>query len=74
MLKISEIKDLISTDKTSERKQRAKKGDEYYNALHDIRYYKMYYYNADGELVEVYKSGLSLFSAFSTSCFVVSPV
>ena len=67
MLKISEIKDLISTDKTSERKQRAKKGDEYYNALHDIRYYKMYYYNADGELVEdTHRSNIKISHPFFT--------
>ena len=62
MLKISEIKDLISSDKTSERKTLARKGEDYYNGLHDIRYYKMYYYNADGELVEdTHRSNIKIY-------------
>lgn len=67
MLKISEIKDLISSDKTSERKTLARKGEDYYNGLHDIRYYKMYYYNADGELVEdTHRSNIKISHPFFT--------
>lgn len=67
VLKTSEIKDLISTDKTSERKTLARKGDDYYNGLHDIRYYKMYYYNADGELVEdTHRSNIKISHPFFT--------
>ena len=52
MLKIDEIKRFIDYDKTSERKRLAELGDNYYNGLHDIRHYKLYYYDADGELRE----------------------
>lgn len=67
VLKISEIKDLISSDKSSERKTLARKGEDYYNGLHDIRYYKMYYYNADGELVEdKHRSNIKISHPFFT--------
>lgn len=52
MLKIDEIKQFIDYDKTSERKRLAELGDKYYNGLHDIRNYQLYYYDADGELRE----------------------
>lgn len=52
MLKIDEIKQFIDYDKTSERKRLAELGDNYYNSLHDIRNYKLFYYDADGELRE----------------------
>lgn len=52
MLKIDEIKRFIDYDKTSERKRLAELGENYYNGLHDIRHYKLFYYDADGELRE----------------------
>lgn len=52
MLKIDEIKQFIEYDKTSERKRLAELGENYYNGLHDIRHYKLFYYDADGELRE----------------------
>ena len=52
MLKIDEIKQFIDYDKSSERKRLAELGENYYNGLHDIRYYKLFYYDADGELRE----------------------
>ena len=52
MLKIEEIKQLIDYDSRSDRKRRAKVGENYYNAIHDIRNYRLYYYDADGDLVE----------------------
>lgn len=52
MLKIDEIKLFIDYDKTSERKRLAELGENYYNGLHDIRYYKLFYYDSDGELRE----------------------
>jgi len=52
MLKPEEISALIQDDETSERKRIAKIGQDYYEGLHDIRNYKLYYYNADGNLVE----------------------
>lgn len=52
MLKISEILQFIQDDKASEKKRLATVGQRYYEGDHDIRNYKLYYYNADGELVE----------------------
>jgi SPP1 family phage portal protein len=52
MLKPEEISALIQDDETSERKRIAKIGQDYYEGLHDIRNYRLYYYNADGKLIE----------------------
>ena len=52
MLTIDEIKQFIDEDATSERKMFAKKGVAYYEGDHDIKNYRMFYYNADGKLVE----------------------
>lgn len=43
---------LINNDKSSKKKKIAKKSELYYEARHDILDYKLYYFNADGELVE----------------------
>lgn len=52
MLTLSEIKELITADKTDLRKCAAREGQRYYEGEHDIRNYKLYYYNSDGEFVE----------------------
>lgn len=52
MLTESEILHFISEDKTSMKKQLAKVGQKYYEAEHDILQYRLFYYNADGNLVE----------------------
>ena len=52
MLTESEILQFISEDKTSTKKQLAKVGQKYYEAEHDILQYRLFYYNADGQLVE----------------------
>lgn len=52
MLKESEILDFIQADKASTKKKMAAIGQRYYEGDHDIRNYKLYYYNADGVLVE----------------------
>jgi len=52
MLTIEEIKKFIDDDDTSDKKKHAKKGQAYYEGEHDIKNYRLYYYNADGELVE----------------------
>lgn len=52
MLTIDEIKQFIDEDATSERKMFAKKGVAYYEGDHDIKNYRMFYYNADGKLIE----------------------
>lgn len=52
MLKESEIKRLIEEDALSDKKRKAREGQRYYEAEHDILQYRMFYYNADGILVE----------------------
>lgn len=52
MLTIEEITRFIEYDNSSEKKLHAKKGVRYYEAEHDIRHYRIFYYNADGQLVE----------------------
>lgn len=52
MLEINEIKKFIDDDITSMKKVFAKKGQAYYEGDHDIRHYRMFYFNADGQLVE----------------------
>ena len=52
MLTESEIHHLIQEDLTSSRKKNASIGHRYYEGRHDILDYKLYYYNADGNLIE----------------------
>lgn len=52
MLTEAEIKRLIDDDAVSDRKRQAAVGQRYYEAEHDILNYRMFYYNADGILVE----------------------
>ena len=51
MLTVEEIKRFIEEDASSDKKNRAKKGLDYYEGKHDIRNYQLYYYNDDEELV-----------------------
>lgn len=52
MLSVSEIKRFIDDDASSDRKKFARKGQAYYDGDHDIKQYRLFYYNADGNLVE----------------------
>lgn len=52
MLNIEEIKTFVEEDKKSDLKRQAKKGQDYYDGNHDILHYRMYYYDANGTLVE----------------------
>ena len=52
MLTEAEIKRLIEDDTVSDKKKQAATGQRYYEAEHDILNYRMFYYNADGILVE----------------------
>ena len=52
MLTEAEIVQFIETDKISDKKRMARKGQDYYEAVHDIKDYKLYYINADGKVVE----------------------
>lgn len=52
MLTIAEIGRFISDDANSDKKKFAKVGQRYYEGDHDIKKYKLYYYDKDGRLVE----------------------
>ena len=52
MLSEAEILKFIMEDKTSQKKKLASIGQKYYEAEHDILQYRMFYFNADGKLVE----------------------
>lgn len=52
MLNPKDIKALIDADRNSERRQRAAIGQRYYEGLHDILDFRMFYFNDDDELVE----------------------
>lgn len=52
MLSVDEIKNFIQEDESSAKKLHAKKGQSYYEGDHDIMSYRLFYFNADGELVE----------------------
>lgn len=52
MLTEAEILQFIQDDAFSEKKRMASIGQAYYEGEHDIKNYKLYYYDANGELVE----------------------
>lgn len=52
MLTVSEIKQFIDDDASSDKKKFARKGQAYYDGDHDIKGYRLFYYNQDGEIVE----------------------
>lgn len=52
MLSVAEIKRFINDDIASEKKMLASIGQRYYEADHDIKNTRLFYYNADGKLVE----------------------
>lgn len=51
-LKPEEIKQFIDDDATSEKKLSAKIGERYYEGEHDIRDYRIFYYDANGDIQE----------------------
>ena len=52
MLSVTEIKRFIDDDISSVKKRKAAEGQRYYEAEHDILKTRLFYYNADGKLVE----------------------
>ncbi|WP_161908154.1 phage portal protein [Emergencia sp. 1XD21-10] len=61
MLTLAEIKKFIDDDAASMKKRLAKTGKKYYEAEHDISKYKLFYYNASGDLVEdTYRSNIKI--------------
>ena len=67
MLKIEEILQFIQDDATSEKKTAAKVGLDYYEGQHDILKYRMFYFDAEGNLVEdKYRSNVRIPHPFFT--------
>ena len=67
MLSVDEIRLFIENDAASVRKKAAKIGQRYYEAEHDIRDYRIFYYDADGNLKEdKYKSNIKISHPFFT--------
>lgn len=52
MLTVDEIKLFIDEDAASTKKHFAKIGERYFDGDHDIKHYRMFYYNSDGQLME----------------------
>lgn len=52
MLKESEITNFINQDILDSKKRYARIAEKYYNSEHDIKNYRLYYYDANGELQE----------------------
>lgn len=67
MLTVQEIKTFIDADAASIKKKLAKIGDDYYNAEHDIKQYRVFYVDANGKLQEdETKSNIKISHAFFT--------
>ncbi len=65
MLSISEIKTFIDNDAASIKKKLALVGQRYYEAEHDIKQYRMFYFDAEGVLQEdKTKSNIKISHAF----------
>ena len=52
MLKIEEIKTFIDNDRSSTKKKFAEVGQRYYEADHDIKNYRVFFFDGDGQLQE----------------------
>ena len=67
ILSVTEIKRFIDEDRSSEKKRLAAVGQKYYEARHDILNYKMFFFNADGKMVEdKYRSNIKISHPFFT--------
>lgn len=67
MLSVSDIKQFIDEDAASEKKKRAKQGQAYYEGEHDIKQYRIFYWDADGNLKEdTYRSNIRIPHPFFT--------
>lgn len=52
MLSNEEIKRFIEEDKIADNKKFARVGQDYYEGNHDIKKYRIFYYDADGKIQE----------------------
>ena len=67
MLTIEEIRQFLDEDEGSQLKQAARIGQRYYEGKHDILDYRMFYYDAEGNLVEdKYRSNIKIPHPFFT--------
>lgn len=67
MLSVEEIKTFIDNDASSTKKKYAKVGVNYYEANHDIKDYRMFFVDADGNLKEdKYRSNIRIAHPFFT--------
>lgn len=65
MLTLEEIKTFMDQDAASTKKQLAKTGQRYYEAEHDIRNFRIFFINADGQLQEdKHKSNIKISHPF----------
>lgn len=67
MLSVQEIKYFIDEDAASEKKIKAKQGQAYYEGEHDIKQYRLFYWDSDGNLQEdKYRSNIRISHPFFT--------
>lgn len=67
MLTVDEIKQFLELDKTSVIKHHARLGQKYYEGEHDIKQYKMYYIDGNGNAQEdKYRSNIKISHPFFT--------
>lgn len=67
MLTEAEIKQFIDEDNASRKKKRARTGARYYDGNHDIKDYRLFYYDADGVLKEDHeRSNIKICHTFFT--------
>lgn len=67
MLTVEEIKTFIDNDMSSDKKQFAKLGQRYYEADHDIKNFRLFYVDAEGQLREdTMKSNIKISHPFFT--------
>jgi len=65
MLTLAEIKKFIDADRSSTKKKLARIGQRYYDGDHDIKDYKLFYYDDDDNLVEdKYRSNIKISHPF----------
>lgn len=67
IITLDEIKRFVDKDRVSTKKHKARVGLRYYEAEHDIKDYRMFYYDSDGMLQEdVYRTNVSISHPFFT--------
>ena len=65
MLSVGEIKKFIENDASSRAKQFAKTGVRYYEGDHDIKDYRIFFIDAEGEIQDDYLAPIRAMDAFT---------